>query len=40
MAITAEMLEMFWAGGFMAIKVLGVLALWVLVAAIVNRSIS
>ena len=38
MELTSEMLEMMWAGVYMALKFLGVTFLWCLVAGIVNKG--
>lgn len=37
---TSDMNEMFFTGGFMAVKMLVLPVLWAVVASIVNRSIS
>ena len=39
MSITPEMIEMMWSGAFIALKFLGAILLWCLVAGIINKSI-
>ena len=39
MTITEEMFEMLWAGGFIALKFLGVTFLWCLAAGIINKGV-
>lgn len=39
MAITEEMMEMFWSGSYIALKFLGVTFLWCIAAGIINKSI-
>lgn len=39
MSITPDMLEMMWAGCFLAVKFLGVTFLWCVAAGIINKGV-